>query len=295
MKIGTFFGIDIYINKILMGMVVVAIILGNGQKVATIFLVIFIHELAHVVTARMFGLEVVDIELYPFGGTIRIGTLLELNPTHEIIISLAGPLINIIISLIYIAIESRSTTTSYDYFISTNLFLACFNILPALPLDGGRAMRAILAKEVGLKRATHIMTSGGIVLAMFLIASGIYGILNGIFNMTIFFIAAFLIYSAIREKENAAYVILRDMTNKKDTLLKQGSMEIRHIVVFYDTLLTEIVDSFVPYRYHYIDVVDYQMKPKGSISESQVVEGMVEFGVDMTVGRLLDRLNEKKP
>ncbi|HHW70778.1 MAG TPA: hypothetical protein GX392_05525 [Clostridiales bacterium] len=289
MKIGTLFGIDIYINKIFMGMVVATIIAGDRHMVATIFLVVFIHELAHIIAARICGLEVLEIELYPFGGTIKIGSLLELNPTHEIIISLAGPFINIMISLLCVAIEICMPQITYDNFIRANLLLACFNMLPALPLDGGRAVRAILSRQIGLKRATNIMINGGIVLAIFLIISGIYGVCKGIFNMTIFFIAVFLIYSAIKEKKTSAYNVLRDITYKKDKLLKQGAMEIRHIVVFHDIPLVEIIKQFVPYRYHYIDVVDYQMNVKGSISEGDVVDGIMEFGMDMTVGQLISR------
>jgi len=289
MKIGTLFGIDIHINRVLMGMVVAAIIVGDGHRVATIFLVVFIHELAHIITARACGLEVVEIELYPFGGAIRIGSLLELAPTHEVIISLAGPFANIMISLICIAMGASIFKVTCNNFVRTNLFLACFNMLPALPLDGGRAMRAILSGQIGLKRATDIMINGGIVLAIFLTASGIYGVFKGIFNMSIFFIVGFLIYSAVKEKKASAYMVLRDITYKKDKLLKQGAMEIRHIVVFYDVPLTEIIKKFVPYRYHHIDVVDYQMNTKGSIGEGEVVEGIMEFGVDMTIGKLLSK------
>src|SRR5690554_122819 len=210
MKIGTFFDVDIYINKLLLAMIIISVIMGNGRKIATIFLVIFIHELAHVITARMFRLKVKEIELYPFGGAIRLESLLELNPTHEIIISLAGPIVNIIIATAYIALDSSLPIEGHEHFIRANLMLACFNILPALPLDGGRATRAILSREIGLKKATQIMSRGGIVLSIFLIASGVYGILNGIFNITIFFIAAFLIYSSIKEKKTAAYIMMRD-------------------------------------------------------------------------------------
>lgn len=293
MKIGTFFDVDIYINKLLLAMIIISVIMGNGRKIATIFLVIFIHELAHVITARMFRLKVKEIELYPFGGAIRLESLLELNPTHEIIISLAGPIVNIIIATAYIALDSSLPIEGHEHFIRANLMLACFNILPALPLDGGRATRAILSREIGLKKATQIMSRGGIVLSIFLIASGVYGILNGIFNITIFFIAAFLIYSSIKEKKTAAYIMMRDITNKKDILLKRGAMEIRHIVVVDDTPLTEIVKKFTPYRYHCINVIDYKMEKQGSINESQVIDGMLKFGVNMTIGKLLARLEGK--
>lgn len=292
MKIGTFFDIELYANKLLIGMVAISILTGNGRKVATIFLVVFAHELAHVVTAQIFGLQVKEIEMYPFGGAIKMGSLLELNPTHEIIVSLAGPIANIMIATIYVALDYRLNMGGHEYFIRANLMLACFNILPALPLDGGRAIRAMLSKEIGLKNSTQIMANGGIVLSIFMIASGIYAILNGILNITIFFIAAFLIYSAIKEKRTAAYVVFRDITNKRDTLLKKGSMEIRYIAVIDDTPLTEIVKRFTPHRYHYINVIDYKMERQGSISESQVIEGMVKFGANMTIGKLLGRLKE---
>lgn len=292
MKIGTLFDIELYINKLLIVMLALFVAMGNGRRVATIFLAIFIHELAHVATARMLGLHAKRIEIYPFGGAIKLDSPLELNPFQEIMVSIAGPIVNILVATIYIALDSRFDLGVNEQFIRANLMLACFNILPALPLDGGRVVRSLLSKEMGIKNATRLMANGGIVLSIFLIASGIYALFNGIFNITIFFIAGFLIFSSIDEKRTAAYAAFRDISNKRDNLFKKGSMEIRHMAVVEDTPLTEIVAKFIPYRYHYINIVDYKMERKGSVSESQVMDGMVRFGTNITIGNLLKRIRE---
>ncbi|NMA96227.1 MAG: hypothetical protein GX974_09340 [Clostridiales bacterium] len=291
MKIGTLFDIEIYVNRWLLAMLAIFITVGFGIKLLTIFMAILIHELAHVLTARALGLQVKQIEMYPFGGLIKIETYLELDPGNEIIISLAGPIINTVVVIVYLALSMRFQIDVNEDFIRANLMLASFNILPALPLDGGRAVRAMLSREIGLKRATNIMANGGIVLSIFLIVSGIYAAINGVFNITIFIIAAFLIYANIDQKKAADYIAFRDIYRKRDTLMEKGSMDTRYIMILDDTTLPNVVKKFIPNRYHYINVIDYKMQKLGVISENQLIEGMIKYGADMTVGGLLHREN----
>ena len=66
MKVGTFFDIDIYVNKILVVAMAMAIFTGHGARITTIFLAMFIHEMCPVIAAHMLNLKVQEIELLPF-------------------------------------------------------------------------------------------------------------------------------------------------------------------------------------------------------------------------------------
>jgi stage IV sporulation protein FB len=291
MRIGVLFGINIYINKILIIIIAIAIILGEGPRLAIVFIVVFVHEMTHVIVARALHFRVREIELLPFGGAARIESFFELNPRDEIYIAIAGPLSNIILVLGCTVFKSLGLTfiNNYDFFVQANLMLAGFNLLPAFPLDGGRILRAVISREMGIKKATRITTLGGFLLALFLIMTGAYAIYYGIFNPTLFIAAGFLIYSSIKENRMATYVLVRDITYKKDILLREGAIPTRELVVIYDLPVKEVIKKFVPHRYHCIVLVDEQLRTRGYLTESEIVKGLIEHGMNIPVFRLLSR------
>lgn len=291
MKIGSLFDVDINISITLVVLIVIAVFLGNGTEMATYFFVFMAHESAHVLAARALKMKVGGIELLPFGGALKVESIFELNPINEIYIALAGPMMNIIMLLGYSALQNLGlvATRGNDFFIRGNLILAGFNLLPALPLDGGRVLRAILAREIGIKKATKIGAYGGIALSLFLAMTGIYALRINIFNPNLFLLSGFLGYSALKEKRTASYIFIRDITFKRDILSKEGMLVTKELVVLYDLSLKAVMERFVPHRYHYVKVVDHNLRVWGYLDETEIINGMVEYGVNVQIGRLLQR------
>jgi stage IV sporulation protein FB len=293
MRIGRIFDIDIYISKYLLLLTAVLIIMGRSGNITAIFFIFLLHEMSHVLAARLLNLKVKEIELLPFGGAVRIQSLFELNPVHEIIVAAAGPFSNVLLLLLYfggIQAGWLSVSMPDPDFVNINLMLAGFNLLPALPLDGGRILRAILSGRMGVKRATQITSGMGMLLALALATAGLYGLYYRVFNYSLFVLSGFLVYSAARERRNATYVMLKDITYKKESLLKEGSLPIRNIAVLSSLPLKDVVKKFVPQRYHYVQVLDEQLREKGCLNESEIVSGLLNLGAHAPVGRLLGRL-----
>ncbi len=140
--------------------------------ILTLFLCVVIHELGHSLTAKRFGYPTRDITLLPIGGLARLETLPE-DPKEELLVAAAGPAVNVLISvLIFVILVISGTFTSPLNFtallnnfwvrlLSVNISLAIFNLLPAFPMDGGRVLRAILAKQMDYVRATQIAANIG--------------------------------------------------------------------------------------------------------------------------------------
>ncbi|NLC44005.1 MAG: hypothetical protein GX783_06950 [Clostridiales bacterium] len=293
MRIGRILDIDIHISKYLLLLVAILLVTGNSGDLPATILILTIHEMSHVLAARLLKLKVNEIELLPFGGAVRIQSIFELNPVHEILVSIAGPLSNILLLLLYFGgmqVEGIAASLPGPEFVNINLMLAGFNMLPALPLDGGRILRAILARQMGIQRATKISTGMGLLLALVLATAGLYGLYYRVFNYSLFILAGFLVYSVKREKRNATYVMLRDITYKKEALLKEGSLPIRNIAVLSSLDVKDVVKKFVPQRYHYIQIVDEHLMEQGTLSEGEIVKGLLDHGAQVSVGRLLRKL-----
>lgn len=293
MRIGSIFDVDVKISITLVILIVVAVFLGSGAEIAVMFFVFMTHETAHVLVARSLKMRVAEIELLPFGGAVRVESVFELNPANEIYIAIAGPGINIILLLGYSALQTLGLVgvKENDIFIQANLILAGFNLLPALPLDGGRVLRAILAREIGFKKATNIASYGGIILALFFAMTGIYALSIKIFNPNFFLISGFLVCSALKEKRTASYIFIRDITFKRDMISKEGLLAAKELVVLYDLSLKAVINNFVPHRYHFVKVVDHSLRVWGYLDETEILNGVLEYGVNARIGKLLRRGN----
>ncbi len=128
----------------------------EGLLVAAVFGCVLAHELGHALVAKLFGIQTTDITLYPFGGIASITA--QPGPRAELAIALAGPAVNfaVVVGLLpfidvaHLESISQSTTgqpafSFREKLLLANLSIAIFNLLPALPMDGGRVLRALLA------------------------------------------------------------------------------------------------------------------------------------------------------
>lgn len=162
--------------------------------VCCLFVCVALHELGHSVVAQELGVSVKEILLLPIGGVARLSREPK-TPLHELLIAVAGPLVNVVIAIflgiLAWAVLGASFFTSGEVFQSllappspttllstllvANVLLAVFNMIPALPMDGGRVFRALLSFVLEKSRATQIAAIVGQVLALGLAALGLFG------------------------------------------------------------------------------------------------------------------------
>jgi Zn-dependent protease len=189
------FGIPVYISPYwLIFAVVLVIMYASGPEtnlvstqsryvVATAFVLllyasVLVHELAHCVVARGFGLPVRRILLYPLGGYSEIEQEPG-SPGREALISVAGPVVSLAIAGVGYAIAKAIHPGLVHQLVAqlffANLIVGIFNLLPGLPLDGGRIFRAGVWKVTG-RQVTATMTAAwaGRVLAILLVALALY-------------------------------------------------------------------------------------------------------------------------
>jgi Zn-dependent protease len=160
------------------------LIIGSAIT-ALFFASVLIHELSHAFVARTEGIHIQDIQLHIFGGWARlIGE--PPTPMAELRIAVAGPVSSFMLAVffwlwLFVAerlsagyAEAQAAGAAFLYLAAANLFLAMFNLLPGLPLDGGRVLRAILwDRRKDILSATRTTAKLGVWLAYLLIAYGL--------------------------------------------------------------------------------------------------------------------------
>src|SRR5215813_5583949 len=153
---------------------------------ALFFTSVLIHELSHAFVARMEGIRIHDIQLHIFGGWARlVGE--PPTPMAELRVAIAGPVSSFLLAIFFWLwlytvqeltagpYEARAAAAAFLYLAAANLFLAMFNLLPGLPLDGGRALRALLwHRRKDILSATRTTMKLGVWLAYLLIAYGAF-------------------------------------------------------------------------------------------------------------------------
>ena len=183
-----------------------------------LFFSVTLHELGHSLQAIKFGVKVRDITLMPMGGLSRMEEIPE-EPNQEIRIALAGPLVNFAIAALLIGVGwvldartllsweellaslgSASWSGLLAYLTSANLALGLFNLIPAYPMDGGRVLRALLAKKIDHAKATQIAAQIGQGLALLF---GLWGFMSGSWTMVII---AILVWLAARQENQDVQV-----------------------------------------------------------------------------------------
>ena len=147
-----------------------------------LFISVLVHELAHATMARAEGLGTGNITLYMFGGLASLNGQ-PAQPSSEFKIAVVGPAASFLIGTIFfLAIPPLVGGTTHRaigqvlrHLGIVNWFLGGFNILPGLPLDGGRVLRALLWRyNKNFRAATQMAIRSGLMIAITLVVAGIY-------------------------------------------------------------------------------------------------------------------------
>ena len=148
-----------------------------GLNVASILFMLFgsvvLHELGHALMGQVFGVRTREILLTPIGGIAMLEHALN-NSKAEIWIAIAGPIVNFILVAIAMPLMLVSDASWIPYFIMVNIMLGTFNLVPAFPMDGGRILRALLAKKYGYQKATLIALKISRIFGVLFIVVGIF-------------------------------------------------------------------------------------------------------------------------
>jgi Zn-dependent protease/predicted transcriptional regulator len=148
-----------------------------------LFASVLAHELGHSLVARRHDIDIASITLFIFGG---LASLEEdpRSPGAEFQVAIAGPLTSLVVAGLFAGVAAVVPPASpgaavAGYVAFLNVVLAAFNLVPALPLDGGRVLRAVLWKVWGRARGTRVAAGAGTGFAYLLIAYGIFGLFVG--------------------------------------------------------------------------------------------------------------------
>jgi stage IV sporulation protein FB len=246
--------------------------------ILAVFACVVLHELGHAVAARRYGIRTPRITLLPIGGLAELERMPE-RPAEEIVVAIAGPLVNVVIAAMLIlflgAQVGSDTMAALDdpdagllaRIAAVNVVLVLFNLIPAFPMDGGRVLRALLAIRLDRAKATQIAATIGQGLAF---VFAFLGLIGG--NPLLLFIAIFIYLAAGGEaemtslQELAARVPLRDVT-----ITEFHSLGI-------DATLGDAAEALLSTAQHEFPVVDGHRRLQGVLTRDGLVAALARVG-----------------
>lgn len=215
-KLARFAGIDVYVHATFLMVVAwigllywreshsLAAVANGIAYILALFTCVVLHEFGHALTAARYGIRTRDITLLPIGGVARLERMPE-EPLQELRVALAGPAVNVVIAVLLFgwlqatgsweAPQELGVTSGgfTERIMLANIILVLFNLLPAFPMDGGRALRALLATRMEYTRATQRAAQIGQGMAILFGFIGLQG------NPMLIFIALFVWIGAAQE------------------------------------------------------------------------------------------------
>jgi len=299
-KIATISGIPVYLHATFLALIAFLLLgrlaQGEGLKAAVggalfvvaIFATVVLHEFGHAFAARHYGIRTRDITLLPIGGIARLERLPDV-PRQELWVALAGPAVNIVIAaigwplVVFLALGHPdmdlwgATNTPLGQFVIVNVWLAGFNLIPAFPMDGGRALRALLAERLEYVRATEIAANLGQGLAL------VFGFLGLFSNPFLVFIALFVWMGA--SGESAAASVRSAIAG---IAVSRAMITDFHALRATDPL-QRAAELVIAGSQQHFPVVEADGQVVGVLTREVLVRALSEHGLDGAVGDAMTR------
>lgn len=280
------------INKYFIPYIFFLLYIGYKGNLLLCFCVVFIHELTHYMVARKLGFKGFDIEIFPLGFSLNLEGLEEATTKEDLIISMSGPLLNILLSIVFYLLYFKfHNYYLYSLYLS-NLIIGIFNFIPAFPLDGGRILRDILCFKTFYREANKITMNISIIIGILLMFLYIFLFMKEINNFSLGIASLFIIISSLKEKERIAYIIMTHIVKKKYKFIKKGYIENKDVSIYYKVNLLQVLSLIDKSKYTVFTVLDDDMKVVDILYEEEIVQGLKSYG-NLTLEEFIDVKDEE--
>ncbi|AGC69433.1 Zn-dependent protease [Thermoclostridium stercorarium subsp. stercorarium DSM 8532] len=237
---------------------------------------IIIHELFHVFAAGVLFREKLSVTFLPSGFSAEWRSF---QPERRVqcIVYAFGPLGNI-----FAAVVSKALFKSSDAdFVTANLLIGVFNLIPLYPLDGGNILLVLLYGRVGTDRTYEIMKMVGRGIRGLLLAAGIYILISGknpSMLLTIIFLPGLGTV-----KRSVKRLNLSSLIRRKERILKKRAYQMRDILVLKNVSLGEALLLLDYDKYHVIHIADENLKILCEVTEQQLMDAILAHNAGKTL------------
>ncbi len=264
------------------------------------------HESAHIIMAHRLGYAVEAMELRPFGCIARLAGSPAPGP-EAAAIAAAGPLASLLLSLCsaglaYLFGDTAGLTAPGD-FAFFNLTLGLVNLLPVLPLDGGRLALSAVSRASGGKsrrRASLLFSIGGAAAGLAVAAIGVFAVIEKSSGMelvravSLVITGAFIAVSAAREGKARTVPDIRSRLGAPARLRRGSGMRVHFAALHKKSTVRDALMAVSGTGYAVVLVVDDDMRTLGTVDEGALMNEAVRGGGGARLGDIVDNYKRLK-
>lgn len=270
------YGITFRFHPLFIVIMLTSVVTGYFIELFILFGIVFIHELGHVAAAKGLGWRIKEVQLLPFGGVAVVEEQGTISAWEETIVALAGPLQNGIMILFAIAMHKLGIWDNEwsAYFIQANLMIGLFNMLPILPLDGGKVMQSLFSLWLNYYRTIYYCTWLSMAMSVLIIGVSISQFPSVGIHLNLLMIGLFLLYANGYQMRNIQYHYIRFLMNRELRASKMMDKGVRAqpIIVKKSKKIKEVIRLFMREQYHLVYVINELGVIQAVLPEQQVIK-----------------------
>lgn len=250
--------------------------LGRGTLLVWTVIFVTLHELSHGIAAMLFGAKFSKIVITPIGQCAQIKEIERLSVSRQALIYLAGPALNISACMIFLLFFSDNTILRQ--LSAINFCIGFFNLLPILPLDGGRLFLLLCGSFFGTLRTGEVLALAGRYFSYCVIAFGVLQLILFPFNPSLLLLGIFLKH----ENTDAYLKIAVHFYEAMSCTERKGIKKVRIYYADKTTEVSELVCRFHTSYYHVVALNCGRL-----LREQEIFQLLYQDGMSAPVGNLL--------
>lgn len=282
------------VHPLFPGLLLFSFFTGKSSVLFTL-LALFLHESGHLLVLRLFHMQPAQIALTPFGGLIELPDNKNASFPAAFFSAAAGPvfsLLGCIISPLLYKWQLLSFSSAFS-FLHANLLLLLFNLLPVLPLDGGRMLQAVLSRLFRRKPVSNILLILGNIIALSLIGLSVYSAAQGQYQFAPAFAGLYVLYGCGMENRCSAYHYYTSLISRRSRPLSHP-LPVQQLAVSAKTPLENMLPRLKTNHYHQFSVLhDDGMAQLGSLNEAEYCALLMENSF-LTFADALKKIKEQR-
>lgn len=286
--------VQIKLSVLTIPVIAFCIIADMYMMLTIAFVSLTLHELCHVYMARRLCISVDSIDIQPCGFAAKMGDK-DIPIKDEFAIASCGPAFSIVcgcICLSVIRLFEFQTELLFSFAIF-NLTLGAVNLLPVIPLDGGRMLRALLSTHISPRKCHRLCCFIGLMISFAVCVCGAYCYMKGIVNFSLPVIGILMLLGTLSEFWHSDKIQLSAIMRRSNTLQSGKRLQVCYHAFSCTTDVKTVMSLLNANKYNIIDVIDNNMNVIATIDEGQLFDS-VERG-NLTLGEIAKEMQDRCP
>jgi len=270
-------GVAFRLHPLFILIMLASIATGRFLELAALFFIVLVHELGHIAAAAGFGWTIREVQLLPFGGVVEVEEAGAQPVREEMWVAVAGPLQNVwMAGAGWLIGQAGWVDPAWSaFFVQSNLLLGLFNLLPIMPLDGGKLLQSWMSLHWPFHRTLVWSAAISLALSAGVVVYSVQPLLHGgELQLNLLAIGLFLCYSNWMHRRNVSYLFFRFLVHRalrSERRLDMGALA-RPIVIAESRPVTAALRLFMKEGYHLIYIMKHGRIAK-VLPEAAVLEG----------------------